>query len=323
MAKNISHSRLYRAVTDTLASTPLAREELINKCINYLKADQYDTETVGAVRARLGVIINEMHASTLIALDDMGLYYLVTTRPVVIRIERCEREIIKAISEGPITRTDLRERLKEIFATSKTVTMRDDDTLSTYMGQILKRLIARGAVIFENGVYSLSPRISAHANDINTILTLKTDFIRRLHQKGGEFFEHYFMQLLKKYTEKHGKRVLECSVAGGSDDGGIDGIMKTEDSLGFRETVMVQTKNRIEITNETDVRGFYGAVCAKRGTRGIYAITSDFHDNARAFLDALDDCVGVNGDRVFKMAIECSYGIKKKGETLEIDEKIL
>lgn len=325
MLSNATHSRIYRAIASILESTPLSRDELVNRCIKQIASQAIDKTDAryGDVRARVGVVINEMHADSLIGLDAAGKYYLVSTRPVVIRVERCEKEIIKAISEGPITKIELRERLREIFATTKTVTMRDDDMLSTYIGQILKRLIARGAVVLVGSTYTLSPKISAHANDVNTILALKTDFIRRLHYKGGEFFEHYFMQLLKRYTEKHGKRVLECYVAGGASDGGIDGVMRTEDSLGFRETVMVQTKNRIEITDETDVRGFYGAVCAKRGTRGIYAVTSDFHDGARAFLDGLDDCVGVNGDLLFKMAIECSYGIKKKGDALEIDEKML
>jgi restriction endonuclease Mrr len=86
---------------------------------------------------------------------------------------------------------------------------------------------------------------------------------------------------------------------------------------------MVQTKHRIDIPSETDVRGFYGAVCAKRGTRGIYATTSDFHSGAKKFLDALDDCIGINGNDVFKMAVECLYGIKKKQGVLSVDERIM
>jgi len=86
---------------------------------------------------------------------------------------------------------------------------------------------------------------------------------------------------------------------------------------------MVQTKNRSEVAVETDVRGFYGAVCAKQGSRGIYAITSHFHSGAQAFLDGLDDCIGVNGDRLFSMALECSYGIKKTANGLAVDEKII
>ena len=116
--------------------------------------------------------------------------------------------------------------------------------------------------------------------------------------------------------------MISARVTAGSDDGGIDGIVKTVDSLGFRETIMIQTKNRSDIASETDVRGFYGAVCAKRGTRGIFATSSEFHPSARAFLDGLDDCVGVDGRRIFSMAADTEYGIIKADGKLRIDEAV-
>ena len=131
------------------------------------------------------------------------------------------------------------------------------------------------------------------------------------------------MTLLSKYSEKHHKKVIECYVTGGSADGGIDGVMKTEDPLGFRETTMVQTKNRVEIMTESHVRGFFGAVCAKKGTRGMFVTSSDFHPNAVSFMEPLDDLVGINGNRVFEMALEVGYGIKKNGAAYSVDPKII
>ena len=329
MAKSVTHTKIYRTVVDLLESTPLPRTGLIEKCISRigLTAEELRDKSAGSVqnnlRSRIGTVINEMHTRDLIGLDEVGRYYLISARPVIIRIERCESEILKALTKSDLTKFELRDRLKAVFGTDKTATTRDDDTLSTYMGQLLKRFTAEGVIILEDGLYKLSPKLTASADNINAIMTLKSDFLARLHAKGGEFFENYFMTLLKKYSEKHGKKVLECYVTGGSEDGGIDGVMKTEDSLGFREITMVQTKNRVDIPNETDVRGFYGAVCAKRGTRGIYATTSDFHSGANKFLDSLDDCVGINGDRIFGMAIECSYGIKRRDGELEVDTKVI
>ena len=143
------------------------------------------------------------------------------------------------------------------------------------------------------------------------MLTLKESFLSRLHKRGGEFFEVYFMTLLGKFYEKNGKTVLSNSTMGGSADGGVDGIIETVDCLGFRETIMVQTKNRSDKTTEITVRGFYGAVCAKQGSRGIFATTSDFHEGATAFLEAIDNCVGVDGAMIFKMACKTHYGIKR------------
>ena len=99
--------------------------------------------------------------------------------------------------------------------------------------------------------------------------------------------------------------------------------MKTEDSLGFRETVMVQTKNRVETANETTVRGFYGAVCARQGSRGIFATISDFHPAASELLDSIDNCVGVNGDKIFSMACDTSYGILRENSRLKIDSGVI
>jgi len=264
-----------------------------------------------------------MHACSLLSLDENGKYSLISEKPVAVRIERCENEIIKALSERPMTNGALKEQLKKALGADKTASTRDDDKIFAYVGQLLKRLSTENIISSDGMLYSLSPKIIARADDINAMLSLKSDFLGKIHKRGGEFFENYFMALLERYVRRHGKEVLESYVVGGSDDGGIDGILKTVDSLGFRETVMVQTKNRVDITSETDVRGFYGAVCAKQGSRGIYAITSDFHYVAKNFLDQIDNCVGVNGAKLFSMALECSYGIKRTGGGLVVDEKII
>ncbi len=329
MATVLGHGKIFRQIVKMLEREHLSRKDIISRCISYanLTAEELSDKSAGSlqngIRSRVGAVLSEMEARDLIAEDGDKLYYLVASRPVVIRIERCERELIKALSEGPMERSEIRDRLKSVFGTDKTATTRDDDILMTFLGQLLKKLESLGVIKKSANIYSLSEKASAKSDDINSMLSLRSDYIAKLHSRGGEFFEGYFMELLKKYLEKHGKRVTECYVTGGSADGGIDGIAKTEDSLGFRETIMVQTKNRIEITSETDIRGFYGAVCAARGSRGIYVTTSDFHSSAKAFLDGLDDCIGINGSKLFKMAIECRYGIRSSGKALTVDDKII
>ena len=86
---------------------------------------------------------------------------------------------------------------------------------------------------------------------------------------------------------------------------------------------MVQTKNRNTVINERDVRGFYGAVCARRGTRGIFATTSTFHSGAISFFEGIDDCIGIDGDRVFFMALECAHGIKRINREYIVDDAVI
>lgn len=329
MARSFSHSKIYAAIASILEIMPCKREELINGTLRSLKLTRAELSdrSVGSLysrlRARVGAAVTEMQADGLIREENDGYYTITEPRPAVIRIERCEKEIVKALTGAALTKKDIRNKLKTAFGTDKTATLKDDERLYEYIGKVLKKMLSLGVVIIQDGYYTLAPRISAKAEDLNALLSLKAEFLHRLHSKGGEFFEGYFMSLIKLHYEKNKKEIISCSVTGGSADGGIDGIIKTRDELGFIETTMVQTKNRHEMSSETDVRGFYGAVCAKRGTRGIYATTSDFHYSANAFLAELDDCIGINGSDIFKLAIKCGYGIKRAAGKLMIDDKVL
>ena len=329
MARNLSHTRIYSIIARTLELLPCKRGDLINGTLRGLKLtkEELDDRSIGSLysrlRSRIGTIITEMQNDKLIVEDADGYYSLAEARAAVIRLERCEKEIVTALSEKAYTKKELRDRLASIFGTDKTATRKDDELLNEYIGRVTKKMLSAGIIVLQDGFYALAPKISAKAKDVNAILALKEEFLNRLHSKGGEFFENYFMELLKTYYQKSGKQIMYCAVTGGTADGGIDGILKTRDELGFVETVMVQTKNRHELSSETEVRSFYGAVYAKRGTRGIFATSSDFHYSASAFLEGLDDCIGINGSKIFKMAIDCEYGIKKISNKLTIDDKII
>ena len=329
MSKRANHSNIYKAIVTALEKSAQDRQGIITTCVEAMGltreelADRRTNSIQNVIRSMTGTLINEMVSDGVISLDDTGKYQLVTEKPVAVRLERCESEIFKAVAAEPMTKSQLRDHLLRELGAGKTPSTVDDDKIYAFTGQILKRLTENGVLLLEGGRYSIAPRIVAKTCDVAAMLSLKSEFICRIHKHGGEFFENYFMALLGKYVAKHGKTVNEGFVVGGAEDGGIDGILKTTDALGFRETIMVQTKNRIVITSETDVRGFWGAVCARQGSRGIYAITSDFHPSAAKFLEGIDNCVGVNSDKLFAMALECSYGIKKNGGGYAIDEKII
>ena len=320
-----NRSKIYRAIIGAASQMPSARQELIDRVFKKLKSF-YAKNTAtdeSRIRADIGATLTEMVDTGVITVSDDGIYQPSATRPVMLRAESCEREIIALLSGGAMTKQEIRSALEESFKTKSTPTLRDDDMLFSFIGQILKRLLSLGVLLLEGGKYSIAPQKMARIEDISALLALKADFLTRLHARGGEYFEHYFMTLLSKYMSKHGKTVTEYYTTGGTEDGGIDGVIKTVDALGFRENIMVQTKNRLESTNETVVRAFYGAVCARQGSRGIFATTSDFHPSASKLLDGIDNCVGVDGEKIFNMAMECLYGIKRKGGVYTVDKKII
>ena len=324
-----SKKSIYFKILGLLEKSPMQRRELIaayTATLGLTKEESHDRSTGGKLnvsRSVAGSAIDEMIAKGIIGKDPEGRYIATEQKPVVIRNERCEKYLIKLLSERPMTKSMLKSSLAELFGTDKTLTERDDNQLFSVLGEVLRKLTGMGVILSSAGYYSLPERIEAKVDDISGMLTLKESFLSRLHKRGGEYFENYFMTLLGKYVEKHGKRVLTNTTTGGSDDGGIDGIMTTVDILGFRETVMVQTKNRTDLTSETDVRGFYGSVCAKQGSRGIFATTADFHYSAKEFLERIDNCIGICGTDIFKMAIETAYGIKKSKNGLIVDDKII
>ena len=329
MANISEYRKIYRAILDALEATSKTRGELIDVSVaafGLSEQELADTGTNGrknAIRCLSGTVINEMCERGLIMRDSEGAYHKNVDKPIAIRIEKCEEEILRMLRGAPMTRADIRDNLVKILGTDKTPTVKDDNKLFTYLGQVLKALVADKVVDFDGAIYSIAPARSAEIKNREQVASLKSDFLSLLHSKGGEFFEHYFMNLLERYLIRCGKTVTESKVSGGAADGGIDGIARTIDALGFRETIMVQTKNRIDQVVETDVRGFYGAVCAAQGSRGIFATTSRFHSSALEFLENLDDCVGVDGEKIFAMATDTCYGIKRVDGTLTIDREVI
>ena len=328
MASIPEYRNIYRYALDALEEGELKRGTLIEKIIGGFmlsEAELADDSVNGrynTLKALSGMVINDMEKKGAISRED-GVYKKADDRLIAIRVDECEKEILELIKAAPRTRAEIRDALVGFFRTDTTPSVKDDNRLFTYTGQILKKLVGEEAVLWDGSVYSVAPEKQAALKNRAEIISLKAAFLKKLHSRGGEFFEHYFINLISRYLTRSGKTVIESHVTGGSADGGIDGIVRTVDSLGFRETVMIQMKNRVITVTETDVRGFYGAVCAKQGSRGIFATTSDFHPMARKLLDTIDNCVGVDGDKIFSMACDTSYGIVRDGDTLRIDTEII
>lgn len=319
------HKKIYKTILDVLGTGKMHHKKLIEEAVSRLYGGIDAGGTVGdftEIRGLIGSVVAEMKSDGVI-LFDKGTYSLGSDGPMPLRMEGCEKEIVALLSHGGKSKPEIRAHLRRVFKTDATPSDSDDRILYNCMGQVLRRLLETGIIELAGGLYALKAQTKASLDDITQMLELKSDFLTRLHRKGGEFFEHYILTLLKKNEEAHGKVLTECRTTGGSMDGGIDGIIKTVDYLGFRETVFIQAKNRTDMTNETTVRGFLGAVYANGGTKGIFATTSDFHPAAKLFLGGIDNCVGVNGEDIFNLACKYLYGIKKKSGKLVIDNKIL
>ena len=326
MKSSFMQGEIIGAILDTVAKKQKTRVEIADAVAKKLLSDKRDGDLNGSfntLRVEIFVLLDELVRKQTVALLKDGTYTLREGKKNALRKQSCEEELLKLLSGGALNKEQIKSSLAEIFETQKTATKRDDNTLHNLISDTLKRLSKIGVIEFSGGKYRIVERKSAMADNLIEIASLKADFLTLLHSRGGEFFEYYFMNLLSKYLKKSGIRVNECTVSGGADDGGIDGIIKTTDALGFREIIMVQTKNRTEPTSELDVRGFWGAVSAMGGTRGVYATTASFYPTAEKFIDGLDNCIAIDGDEIFALAKELEYGIKNTNDTLTVDTEVI
>ncbi|MBO5109123.1 MAG: restriction endonuclease [Clostridia bacterium] len=326
MKLNVTTKRKLRAALIHVLDTegPQDRAALIKKAatLSGLSQKEQKDRALGskfnAMRAYAGTALDAMVSHGAVGTKD-GRYTLLEEETVLIRRDLCEEHILRAVKEGPVTKQELFGRLDRYFGTEKTPSGKDDRSLYTTVTEILDRLTKGEAVRYADGRYTAS--VPGNATPMKDEAAFKALFLARLHSLGGEFFEHFTMALLEKHYRKCGYTVLRCEVSGGSADGGVDGLTDTVDSLGFRENIMVQTKCRRQIhVTETEIRAFYGAVCALGGSRGIFVTTSVFHPAAQKLLDSIENCVGIDGDKLFALALSTSHGIRRSGGGYRLDE---
>ena len=321
--------QLEKLLIDAMAAKAMTKKQAIEAALSLcsLSAEEMrDVSTNGKrniLKSKLGEVFASLTDRGIFSAGDGGIYTMVKTRPVIVHEEKCELLLLAALKDGAKTKKDLHKILTDAFGTARTATQKDDSQLNAVLSALLSRLTKSGMLILSGAAYSLCQKCKAAPTDLVELAKLRSQYLSMLHAKGGEFFEHYFMNLLEKYVTLHSKTVLKNTTVGGSEDGGIDGILITKDCLGFEEKILVQTKNRRMTFAEKEIRGFYGALRAAGGSRGIFATTGAFHDGAIRFLGSLPDLIGIDGYRLFEIAKETLYGIKRCGGKLAVDDKVI
>ena len=275
------------------------------------------------MRSYLGTVLNDLVASGDVKKDANGAYSLKKEALIIVEESRIAARILQMLSSKSMTKEAIFRSLQKHFKTTETPSLKDDNVLRSTAGSVLSRCVEAGTITLAGGSYSLRPAPLQKISEPLDENAFKPVFLARLHEMGGPFFERFMANLLEKYYLMTGRNVIYCEVSGGSTDGGIDVIIDTEDELGFTEHILMQTKcRRTAHTTEKDVREFYGAMHAQSGSRGIYATTATFHPGAQAFLDSLDNCIGIDGDKLFELVKKTAYGIHKTKRGLTFDETI-
>ena len=315
---------------------PMRRKQLIESCAAALglrqqEADLRPDSAFVQEKSRLGACLTELLHAGVMEEDAAGFLRLCPGQVVDISPAVAREFVLRNLDVQTTTGKQALFRAAErYFATDRTPSRSDDNALRSLIGRSLLELEREGHISKTSRGYRRRADGEYPATELGGWLReaagggdLKRCFLEAVHTKGGEWFEVYCVNLLRRYYERTGKKTDEGAVTGGSNDGGIDGIIHTVDELGYRETVLMQMKNRHAVMTAKDVREFYGAVCAEHGSRGIFITLSSFHPEAQKFIDKVDNLTGVDGERLFSLAAKCSYGLIERGGVLAIDEQLL
>ena len=318
-------------VADYLTSAkPQTRKEIID-CVldkygfsNKEKSNKSPNAKCNVVRSYIGTVLTKMIAEGAIVKQG-DKFSLVKEKEIIVSEEQCKNAILSFLKKKPHTKKELYTALQKYFETDKTKTVNDDNALKGMAGNLLSRLLTDKTIFIEDEKYYITvgnekkkySKLPAPEEEFKKL------FLDRLCDLGGRFFEKFVANLIEKYFLITGRDVLNCVVLGGSDDGGIDVRLDTVEELGFAEHIMVQAKCRknTQVTQK-EIREFYGALNAQGGTRGIYITTSTFHPCAEKLLLSIDNCVGVDGEKIFELVKKTTYGIRKNKDGYIFDETI-
>lgn len=262
-------------------------------------------------KSYIGTVLNELISEKTLTCEN-GFVAKSADDGIIVDKTKCKAKLLELLKKKEYEKAELYRLIIESLGAHQTATKADDNEIKGYIGQLLTQYVNDGTLEICNKKYRIRNK-TGQKRSTQPIgeAEFKKEFLSRLHENGGRFFERFFANVLEKYFTVTGRTVWDCVVCGGSDDGGIDIRIKLTDDLGFVDEVMVQTKCRdtAQVT-ENEIRNFYGAINAVKASKGIFVTTSTFHSAADKLLHQLDNCVGIDGDGVFELSKKVLYGMK-------------
>ncbi len=299
-------AKIKKHIISILEGQGMSRQALIRGVLSRLGLDdsEMNDSCVDGVcvllRSYIGAVINEGIDSGEITEENKLLTLRLNTLYLTnVQVKDHIKDILK--ENVALTKQEIFERCIIHFGADKTFSDSDDNIIRAFAGEFLARCERTGAIVLQNGKYCLTPEIEVKLDTYES-------FIKDINENGGEYFEHYGAMLIRKFYEKSGFTVTECAVTGGSDDGGIDIVVRTEDKLGFKDFVAVQAKARKSAhVTVKEIREFIGAMHTIGANRGIYLTTSYLHEEAERLIDEIPNITKIDGKKLFELAKECKF----------------
>ncbi len=334
--KSLDTLKLREWIIKSVGKRPKTEKKvLFSECLNNFhltEAERKDRSSDGKLarcKSVIGCAVAEMLREGLIELVDEYYYKLPddVSENDIITEERIE-EYFSGLFEkgGKYTKKEMFALCEKEFGCEKRGA--DYETLHRNCGNVLARLVKNGVLKKEKtgGKYFAEVKNEFPNSDLGNCLKeaaeggdVKKCFLNALNLKGGEFFEWFSVNLIKKELERT-ETIIKSEIVGGAGDNGIDGIIECYDNFGFKDRVLIQARTRAKGTiTLKELREFFGALNAEKGTRGIFASTASFHKEATTFANRQPNLVYLAGNKLYDLALAHGFGVRNQDTGVQID----
>lgn len=311
------------------------KKVLFSECLDRFElteAEKKDRSSDGKLakcKSVIGCVLSELVREGVVEIVDEYFYKLPddVSEKDLITEEKIE-EYFSALFEdgGKFTKKEMFTLCEKEFGCEKKGS--DSEVLHRNCGNVLARLVKNGVLKKEKtgGKYYAEEKTLFPNSDLGNCLReadeggeVKKCFLTALNLKGGEFFEWFSVNLIKKELERNAT-VIKSEIVGGAGDNGIDGVIECYDNFGFKDRVLIQARTRSKGTiTLKELREFFGALNAEKGTRGIFVSTALFHKEAAAFANRQPNLVYLAGGKLFELALEHNFGVYSADGGTKID----
>ena len=273
--------RKVKNIIAELTATPIARKELIKKCLDKLNLpaeilkDRQPGAQLNKIKCQFGNAVTELlNSGILIQKDDMlqsrqdGNSDKTTVVANVKRDIEIEKIIYDILSEKQMDRKCLLAEVVRIFNSSDL----DKNAVRGDAGRIIDGAVKNKALVKTGNLYGKP------AENISDNETLEQKNKRLFKKISDEELVDKTILMLKEWYSFKGFKVKEALNTDGPQDNGIDGILKLVDGLEYTETILIQVKNLHNAERNVklcEVREFGGVLAAdKDATKGLF-VTRD------------------------------------------------
>lgn len=293
----------------------ILRKLLIDKCIEGLHlskkelADKSPRGILNVSKCRFGNAIDLMIAGGYFSQDENKILCKLKEEKPEITVETIKRDskiekiILDALAKKPLKKQEIFSlATKEIVSKDVTLQVARCDT-----GRVLQELKKSGKVQEKNNLLSLPVKKSETA-DVKKVFEVLSD---------EELVDHS-VALLEKWFSYSGYKEVVAENTDGPNDNGIDGIINCTDSLGYRETVILQVKHiakKEKYVPLCEVREFLGVLAAHpTALKGIFVTNAKYHKDTVKFVNSYKSkyFLLLDGKALLNLAKGCGYTFEAK-----------